>query len=176
MRSRMGEKMPLADGTADTQRLIEADYIDTCAALVRAEVFRTAGLLDRRYFINFDDADLGLRAKKAGFRVVYQPSAKMWHKVSAAMGQASPATTYYMTRNQLLLFLTHSGGFNRLLAIAKIVLRTVRTILAWSSKPVYRRDDLFQRRRNANLFALRDFALRRFEKMGPDVARACSGR
>lgn len=173
-RSRMGETVGNGQIGLDNTKYIEADYIDTCAALVRREVFEQVGLLDGRYFINFDDADLGLRAHQAGFRVIYVPQASMWHKVSASMGQASPGTTYYMTRNLLLLFRSHGTGLNRIVAILRIILSTLRTVIAWTLKPQYANKD-FRRRRNANALALRDFFLGRFGKMGPDVIRACYG-
>jgi GT2 family glycosyltransferase len=172
-RARMGEIVSLKGLPEGDNQLVEADYIDTCAALVRADVFRRVGLLDGRYFINYDDADFGLRTRAAGYRVVYCPAAKMWHKVSAAMGQASPATTYYITRNEMLLFSSHARGTARLLAVLRLFARTLRTLGAWTIKPAYRRDALIQRKRDAKLYAMRDFVLGRFGKMGPDVARAC---
>ncbi|HLE15176.1 MAG TPA: glycosyltransferase family 2 protein [Anaerolineales bacterium] len=175
-RARMGEILSDGSNSGRIPESVEADYIDTCAALVRAEVFRQIGLLDPRYFINFDDADLGLRTKKAGFQVICWPAARMWHKVSAAMGQASPATTYYMTRNLLLLFSSHAHGTERLQALLRILARTLRTVGTWTLKPAYRGDALFQRRRDANLYAMRDFFIGRFGKMGSDVARACFGK
>jgi GT2 family glycosyltransferase len=175
-RARMGENISLDGNPGNEIELIEADYIDTCAALVRAEVFRKIGLLDKRYFINYDDADFGLRTRAAGFRVVYCPAARMWHKVSAAMGQASPATTYYMTRNIMLLFSSHARGTARIQSLLRVFARTLRTVGAWTIKPVYRGDALVRRRRDANLFAIRDFILKRYGKMGPDVARICYGK
>jgi GT2 family glycosyltransferase len=174
-RSRMGETVSGHQAISTNGDLVEADYIDTCAALVHRQVFERTGLLDGRYFINYDDADIGLRACEAGFRVVYVPRASMWHKVSAAMGQASPATTYYMTRNRLLLFWKHGSGHRRVLALTRITLGTLRTIAAWTLKPKYKADGTFRRRRDANVLALRDFYLGRFGKMGPDVVRTCYG-
>jgi GT2 family glycosyltransferase len=174
-RARLGEIVSMDDPPEAEMQLVEADYIDTCAALVRADVFRKVGLLDRRYFINYDDADFGLRARAAGYRVVHCPAARMWHKVSAAMGQASPATTYYITRNTMLLFSSHAQGTARLQALLRVFARTLRTVGAWTIKPAYRRDALFHRRRDANLYAMRDFLLGRYGRMGPDVARACYG-
>jgi GT2 family glycosyltransferase len=150
----------------------QVDAIDTCALLVNREVISKIGLMNGDYFINYDDVDWNVRARKAGYKLVYVPTARMWHKVSAAMGQASPATTYYMTRNQLLFFWTHTPGPLRILAISRILLRTVRTVGAWTLKPQYRG---FRRKRDANLLALRDFFLGRFGKMGPDVVRVCYG-
>jgi GT2 family glycosyltransferase len=151
------------------------DYVDTCSVLVKHAVLDEIGAMDGRYFINFDDLDLNVRARKAGFEIFYVPRAHMWHKVSATMGVASPATTYYMTRNALLFFWSHSPGIWRVLSCAQILLRTCRTVLAWSLKQAYR-TELFQRKRDANLFALRDFFCARFGRMGPDVAQACYGK
>jgi GT2 family glycosyltransferase len=171
----MGEAVDDDRSNARVDPVVDADYIDTCAALVRREVFERVGLMDSRYFLNFEDADLGVRARQVGFRIVHVPSARMWHKVSSTMGPASPATTYYMTRNALLFFWTHGRGLDRLTAIASIAFRTIRTIGAWSVKSAYR-SDVFRRRRAANIYALRDFALGRFGPMAGDVASACSGR
>ncbi|MBV7328038.1 glycosyltransferase family 2 protein [Chloroflexi bacterium TSY] len=158
VRSRMGHKDNSPDAHYGIDNTIDADYIDTCAALVRREIFEQVGLLDARYFINYDNADLGLRSREAGFRVVYRPAAKMWHKVSASMGLASPATTYYMTRNLLLLLWSRGSGLSRFIGVSRVVGSKLRTIAAWTIKPQYK-DQMFQRRRNANLLALRDFCL-----------------
>jgi GT2 family glycosyltransferase len=151
---------------------VEVDYIDTCAILVKREVINRIGMMNGDYFINFDDLDWNVRAHKVGYKITYVPSARMWHKVSATMGQASPATTYYMTRNALLFFWNHAPGLARILVVSLILLRTVRTIGAWTLKPQYRG---FWRKRDANLLALRDFFLGRFGKMGADVAWICYG-
>ena len=172
VREGMGEHV--SQDALDQQEPIEVDNIDTCAALISRQAIEAIGLLDGRYFINFDDLDLNVRARRAGYRVVYVPSARMWHKVSASMGLASPATTYYMTRNSLLFFWTHAPGARKVLAPLQIVLRTARIIGAWTFKPKYK-DPIFRRRRDANLFALRDFFLGRFGKMGPEVRRICYG-
>jgi hypothetical protein len=153
----------------------EVDFITACAMAVKRSVIDEIGLLDPRYFIYYDETDWCVRAAAKGFKVVYVPSSRIWHKVSAAMGTASPATDYYMTRDGLLFFSTRAPGISRVLAPARIVLRTIRTIAAWTLRPRYRSDPVFRRKRDANLLALRDFFLRRFGKMGPDVAAVCYG-
>ena len=154
---------------------VETDYIDSCAVLIKREVLEKIGLMDNRYFINFDDLDLNTRARKAGYKVVYVPGAVMWHKVSAAMGLASPATTYYMTRNSLLFFWTHAPGIWKYTSFLLLFSRHLRTIGAWSLRRKYR-DEIFRRRRNASLFALRDFFQGRYGRMGKDVAEVCAKR
>ena len=152
----------------------QVDYIDTCAVLLKREVFEDIGLMDSRYFINFDDLDLNVRARRAGYHIVYVPSARMWHKVSATMGLASPATTYYMARNALLFFWSHAPGIWKVLAPLQVVWRNLLNVAAWTIR-LRCRDESYRRRRSAKLLATRDFFLRRFGRMGRDVARACYG-
>jgi len=152
---------------------VEVDYIDTCAILIKNNVFSHIGEMDGKYFINFDDLDLNVRSQRAGFKIVYVPAARMWHRVSSSMGFASPATTYYMTRNSLLFFWSYAPGLWKIIDVLLIFARTIRTILAWNLKPGFRNNDQFRRKSAANIFALRDFCFGRFGKMGQDVREAC---
>ena len=173
VKGQFGEAVSL--GLLEQREPEEVDYIDTCAVLIKRQVLEKTGLMNARYFINFDDLDLNLRARLTGYKIVYVPSAFMWHKVSAAMGQASPATTYYMTRNTLLFFWSHAPGVWKVIAPLRVILRTARTIVAWTLKSEYQ-TQLFRRRRAANVLALRDFFTGRFGRMGADVALICSGK
>jgi len=43
-----------------------------------------------------------VRAKRAGIKILYEPSAKLWHKVSSTTGgEESLITLYYGNRNRL---------------------------------------------------------------------------
>lgn len=80
----------------------EVDYISGTAMMVRREVFESVGLFHLEYFIYFEDVELCLRAKAAGFRIVLVPSATIDHKESSSFGKNSPAHRYYMARNHML--------------------------------------------------------------------------
>ncbi len=56
-------------------------------ALVKRSVFEHIGLLDENMFLYFEDVDFGLRARIAGFRVVYCPNCIVYH----ARGGSTPA-------------------------------------------------------------------------------------
>lgn len=152
----------------------EVDFVVGCAILVKRQLLDTIGLLDPRYYLNFEDVEWCARAARHGYRTVLAPTAKVWHRVSGTLGQASPAKTYYMTRNGLLFFWTYAPRIWRVLALVRIILRTCRTIGAWTLKARYH-TETFRRRRTANLLALRDFFLGRFGRMGTDVVQVCYG-
>lgn len=73
-----------------------------CCVLIKKQVFDLVGLLDEKYFLYWEDADFSIRAKKAGFKLVYQPKAKIWHLSSGSSGSGSNLHDYYLTRNRLL--------------------------------------------------------------------------
>lgn len=149
----------------------DVDFIVGCCVLVRRQLLDTVGLLDTRYFLNFEDVDWCVRAWEAGYRVRYTPKAMLWHKVSASLGQASPRNTYYMTRNALLFFWTHLNGSRRWQTVARIFFRNLGHIIVWTLKPGYRRTA--RGKRDANLLALRDALLGRFGQGGSDLEAIC---
>ena len=72
-------------GQFDTQE--DTEYLTGCAFLVRREVLERVGLFDKIYFPAYsEDVDLTERIRRAGYRLVYVPSAKLWHKVSSSSG------------------------------------------------------------------------------------------
>lgn len=83
--------------------LEETEWVIGCAMFVRAEVFRTIGLLEPSFFLNNEEIDFCSRAKRAGFSSVYVPGARLWHKVSVSFGgEDSPLKEYFSARNRLL--------------------------------------------------------------------------
>jgi GT2 family glycosyltransferase len=81
--------------------------------LVKRAVFDRIGFFDERFFLSAEDVDLSLRARKAGFEVVFVPSSVVRHKVSASSeGEGSALNTYYTSRN-IPLVLTRDGVYFR---------------------------------------------------------------
>ena len=64
----------------------ETAYASGCCFLASRAVFETIGFLDESYFMYTEDADLCLRARRAGFPVLFEPRARVWHKVSVSAG------------------------------------------------------------------------------------------
>lgn len=85
----------------------EIGWITGCALLIRTSVFEKIGFLDSDLFAYFEDADFCLRARSAGYRCVFVPDAKVWHKVSRTSGAESPFTLYLGARNLLVWLSRH---------------------------------------------------------------------
>ena len=65
-------------------KLVEQDYVGYVCCLIKREVIEKIGYLDERYFFGIEEFDYCPRAKKAGFKTVFQPDSVIWHKVSAS--------------------------------------------------------------------------------------------
>lgn len=83
--------------------VMTTDFTSGCAMLIKKEVFENIGFFDEKYFLYYEDADLCIRAKKAGYKIYFVPGSVIWHKnAGSAGGSGSKLQEYYITRNRLL--------------------------------------------------------------------------
>jgi GT2 family glycosyltransferase len=69
----------------DTDTTKETDMVNGCCMLIKSEVIEKIGLLRPEFFLSgWDTLEYSLRAKRANFKLLYVPSAVIWHKYSAA--------------------------------------------------------------------------------------------
>jgi len=92
----------------------QTGYLTGCCLVAWRAVWEQVGPLDERYFIYAEDADWCLRARHAGYRLLFVPTARLWHSVSASSAAMSPWKVYQRTRANLTLFATHARGLGRL--------------------------------------------------------------
>ena len=82
-------------------------YVTGTALLVRRAVLEKVGLMDEDYFCYFDDFDWGLKARKAGYRLLLVPEAVVHHKGSQTAGFNSPFYMHHMVRSRVLFARKH---------------------------------------------------------------------
>ena len=73
------------------------------AAIYRRAMLDEIGLFDEDFFLYCEDTDLGLRARRAGWRCLYVPGAVVEHRYSHSAGRASPLKAYLVERNRLFV-------------------------------------------------------------------------
>jgi len=89
--------------TTSSQQPREVDKIEGSCMLIRRAVLDQVGLLYTGYWAYWEETDLCFRAKRAGYRVVYVPTSRIWHKVAASSGgEGNLRREYYLNRNRLL--------------------------------------------------------------------------
>lgn len=80
------------------------------AMFVRRSVYDELGGFDERYFMFFEDVDLGWRLNLAGYRFVYEPESLAFHKHHASMSAfGSHKETYLLERNALYTLYKNIG-------------------------------------------------------------------
>jgi len=92
----------------------EVSFITGCAMLVKRKAIEEVGLLDPDYISYMEDTDWCWRMRQKGFKLVYVPSARVYHKVSQSFGNTAynEKTMYLMGRNAVL-FVKKYGTFMR---------------------------------------------------------------
>lgn len=91
----------LDNGQYDTSE--ETLWPDGCACMYRKSMLDEIGGFDEDLFAYGDDADLGLRARIAGWRSLYMPQAVVWHHGGSSLGKQNPKRITLIERNRVLL-------------------------------------------------------------------------
>jgi GT2 family glycosyltransferase len=103
-----GQNKGRGSGALDTgqyDREEEVLWPDGCAAMYRKQMLDRIGGFDEDFFAYGDDAELGLRARIAGWKCVYTPEAVVRHHRGSTLGKDSARRLELIERNRLLLAL-----------------------------------------------------------------------
>jgi len=84
------------DKTEDT------DFATGACVFYRSKALREVGLFNEKYFMYLEDAELSQRLRDRGWRVLYTPETKIWHKVAQSSAIGGELNDYFITRNRLL--------------------------------------------------------------------------
>ena len=63
----------------DTEDVMEVDWASGACLMTRSDALAKAGLLDDKMFMYFEDTDLCLRMRRAGWKVYYDPTVTVTH-------------------------------------------------------------------------------------------------
>jgi len=80
----------------------QVDYVPGTMMVVRAEVFRTVGLFDERYFFSGEAADLCERARQHGYASAIDTRARAFHSLGRSSDLRETLHAYYSLRNRFL--------------------------------------------------------------------------
>jgi len=90
------------------QQKLFVDTISGSGVLIRKSIIDKLGYFDDIFFAYFEETDLFARFKRAGYEILYEPSAHTWHKIGASSkGKAAIKSysyfyLYQMQRNRFL--------------------------------------------------------------------------
>lgn len=85
----------------------ERAWCDDIYWLVKREIWEKTGGYDTEFAFQGEDFDWQVRAKQLGYKIMYTPKAKLWHKESMTIGKTSSFKAYYDARNPLIIHMKY---------------------------------------------------------------------
>lgn len=89
--------------TGQYDKIEDVLWPDGCAAMYRRAMLDQIGGFDEDFFAYADDAELGLRARIAGWKCLYAPQAVVRHHRGSTLGVRSSRRLELIERNRVLL-------------------------------------------------------------------------
>jgi hypothetical protein len=114
----------------------EEEVFGPCAgaALYRREMLDEIGLFDEDFFIYMEDVDLAFRARLAGWKCRYVPSARVTHYMGGTTGVNSDLSVFYGNRNLLWYAIKNFPVRTLLISLPWIIARNCAEIPYYLSK------------------------------------------
>jgi GT2 family glycosyltransferase len=91
-------------------QIIDAKMVGSDCQLIKKEIFKRVGRFDEAFLIPYEDSDLCLKVKRAGYRIVCVPYVTILHK-----GGASSVTirrVFFMLRNKIIFMRKNAKSRN----------------------------------------------------------------
>ena len=90
--------------TDDSSQDMEVNAVSGSATLIRSSVIKKLGYLWENFFAYYEETDLFARFKVAGYKILYSPNLKIWHKNGASSGTQTGSFFFYyhMYRNRYM--------------------------------------------------------------------------
>ena len=117
-----------------------SEYLSGCAMLINKAVFQKIGLFDERFFLYYEDADFSLRAKKANFDLLIDPSIRIKH---LEQSNQSDSKVYWLVLSGLLFFHIHGSLSQKIWFFFYTAMRKIKNFYKYhlrknfSAKKVY---------------------------------------
>ncbi len=108
--------LKLDDGTYDDIR--ETQLGHGAAMMIPREVVRKVSMMPDIFFLYYEEHDWCEMIKRAGYKIYYVGTSKVYHKESMTVGKNSPLKMYYMTRGRLLFMRRNSSFFHKHMSMA----------------------------------------------------------
>ena len=90
------------------QKNFRMDYVIGASMFVSKNFLSSVGLMNEDFFLYYEELDWALRAKEKGWRLVFVPASKVYHKGGASINKSavkgnSLLSDFYAVRNRILI-------------------------------------------------------------------------
>ena len=113
----------------------EVGFATGASLFVRSKLLKEFGSFDERYYMYFEDVDLCERYKRKGWKILYVPSARIWHKVAQSSSVGGELNDYFISRNRLLFGMGYASWRTKFALYKQSVIMLARGRV-WQKKGV----------------------------------------
>jgi GT2 family glycosyltransferase/glycosyltransferase involved in cell wall biosynthesis len=115
------------------------DWVSGACMMVRAQAIAEVGLLDRRFFMYWEDADLCRRMWQNNWKVIYLPIPTLHHHIGKSSDSRPLRSIYHFHRSSFLLFEKYTKGVRRTVLPLAVIALIARGIMIGCWKTLNRR-------------------------------------
>ena len=150
---KIGEFESLCYGKLDDElsEMQAVDYVCGAALFMHRSVPETIGLLEKNFFLFWEETDFCCRARRAKMEVWTAPNAKIWHKVSASFTGGKPQMHYFWWRSRLLWIERNCLSFEKKSLYRKVIIpdlwKALRHYMLRSLQNILRKPSLENRQK-----------------------------
>lgn len=121
--------------TGQFGKISETDFFSGACVLIKANILDIIGLFNPKLFLYWEDADLSIRIKKAGFKIMYFPNSHIWHKNAGSSSVGSDLHDYFLNRNRLWFGFKYATTKTKL-ALLRQSLTSIFTAKKWERQAI----------------------------------------
>ena len=116
-------------GQYDSPEIQRVPHLTGCCLLVKREVLEKIGLMSEEYFLYYEDTDWCLKVKRSGFKCIFAPKAKIWHKISRSALAGSVPYIYYHIRNGLIFASKYAPWHIKPIVHLDVIWRIIKQVI-----------------------------------------------
>ncbi|MFP4082734.1 MAG: glycosyltransferase family 2 protein [Candidatus Aminicenantes bacterium] len=87
----------------------EVGWLSGACLLVRKDILDREDFFDENFFLYFEDIDLCLRMRKKGWKLIYLPQARVFHREGASTSLQKTAARYEYRKSQIYFYQKHNS-------------------------------------------------------------------
>jgi len=95
--------------TGQYEEITERYFADDIYTLASKKMYDEIGAYDENFLFQSEEYDWQARAKEKGYKIMYAPGAKIWHKESMTIGKQSPFKAFFDARNPMIVVLKYKS-------------------------------------------------------------------
>lgn len=107
----------------------ETNGVNGALALIKIKALKKVGLLDENFYMGFDDADLSIRLKEAGYKIIYDGLTEAIHLESASTTNKISDKRFYLVQlGFAYLAFKHYNIFEKIISFIFIIGGSIFTV------------------------------------------------